>query len=368
MAKYAISKKGVYSLKKLSYDLRLSVKNIDENNQKLEMLISGNVENLGIYGEGILDVIQQNEKTLNTNLEDIINLAKKINKQADDIQNLVSLGLGEFEAASYNSQDNTEFSSDTTAQRDYLVSNDFVMEADFGRLDIRTANDMCIAIQETMEMFPELDLRFVGSMQARNERLRMQLIDLYMPAYRKCNPKVPDAQLLAAVQQRIDWELRDFVPKSETIAQSYSFGHSQNPFDNVFAAMSGITINEAYGSDYDYFIGVHKSDVNKGWHPQNCYSPKATVDHELGHQIAGLVNAHEDSEIQNYYNDFMLLDYNGKTRALSGYAGKDIHEFIAESWSEYRNNPQCRDGAKCVAERIIELYEQKRKTKILKRR
>ena len=82
------------------------------------------------------------------------------------------------------------------------------------------------------------------------------------------------------------------------------------------------------------------------------------MDHELGHQIARLTDAHNDPYIQELYSQFMCANETQREQYLSGYAGESIHEFIAEGWSEYRNNPNCRPLATEISTRMIELYNQ----------
>lgn len=94
------------------------------------------------------------------------------------------------------------------------------------------------------------------------------------------------------------------------------------------------------------------------WKPAGCDTPRATVDHELGHQIAKLTNAHNDYKMQEMYSRFMSLSSTQRGEVLSGYAGESIHEFIAEGWSEYRNNPNCRPLAKSISNRLFDLYNQ----------
>lgn len=252
----------------------------------------------------------------------------------------------------------------------YLVTNGLAGNADFGNLDLKTAADISGAIEETKTMFPELDLKFVGSLQSRNKYIQNGLTNMYLEVYRQYNPDVPDEKLQEAVRKQVVEDIKEFIPSQGTIAQSLFVENAQDFFDSIIAEMNGITINETYGSNYNYFKSVRKSDVDAGWKPQNCYSPKATVDHELGHQIAKLVDAHNDDIIQYMFKQFSSLDEGEKSGVLSGYAGTNIHEFIAESWSEYKNNPQCRDCAKKVAERMIELHEstQPRLIKTLRRR
>ena len=103
---------------------------------------------------------------------------------------------------------------------------------------------------------------------------------------------------------------------------------------------------------------MRKNDVKAKWKPAGCDTPRATVDHELGHQIAHLTNAHNDADIQEMYSNFMGLTSVQRGDVLSGYAGESIHEFIAEGWSEYRNNPNCRPLAINISNRLFDLYNQ----------
>ena len=229
-----------------------------------------------------------------------------------------------------------------------------------------TAKDMAMAIAETKELFPGLDLQFVGSLQARNDGIRDSLTNMYMDAYKKHYPSASETDLLPVIQQQVEEDMMGFIPQDGTIAQSLFVGSPSGAQEWLYSNFNGITINEAYGSDYNHFVQVKQDDVNAGWKPQNCNTPKATVDHELGHQIAKLVDAHNDPDIQELYNRFSALDSDKQSSVLSGYAATNIHEFIAESWSEYRNNPNCRDCAKFVSERMLDLYNSnpnvKRKT------
>ncbi len=255
--------------------------------------------------------------------------------------------------------------------RAYLKTANLVANADFGNLDVRTARDITLGIYETKEMFPDLDLRFTGSLQSRNDIIEKGLTDMYMDSLRQANPGVPDQMLQPTAQQFVAKTMRQLEPSQRTIAASITNNNLEGFPDSVIEAMNSITINEAYGNNYESFVKVREGNVNSGWKPQNCYSPKATVDHELGHQIDYMVNARNDPDIITWYNDFMKIDDAKKGSVLSGYAADKIEEFIAESWSEYRNNPQCRECAKKVSEKMIKLYDEKKApvlSKILRRK
>lgn len=239
-----------------------------------------------------------------------------------------------------------------------MVVNGLVRQADFGKLDNRTAQDIHKSVSETLEMFPDIDLRFVGSVQSRNEHIEKSLEEMYLGAYRQHYPTASDADLMPFVRQHVAEDMKGFEPGERTIAQSLFIETPQTYGEDVIARFNGISINERYGGDYNHFTDVRKSDVQAKWKPAGCDTPRATVDHELGHQIARLTNAHNDADIQEMYSDFMSLTSTQRGEVLSGYAGESIHEFIAEGWSEYRNNPNCRPLATNISNRLFDLYNQ----------
>jgi hypothetical protein len=98
-------------------------------------------------------------------------------------------------------------------------------------------------------------------------------------------------------------------------------------------------------------------EVADKWRPAGCGSVKAIVDHEMGHEIHKLLDAHNDNEILSLYND---LKSSGKIKEmLSEYAGKNPREFIAEAWSEYQNNPKPRETSVKVVKRLFDLRDKK---------
>ena len=181
---------------------------------------------------------------------------------------------------------------------------------------------------------------------------------MYLSAYRQHYPTASDAELMPFVQQQVCEDMKKIEPDERTIAQSLFIETPNTYGEEIIAGFNGISINERYGANYDYFTDVRKNDVKEKWKPAGCATPRSTVDHELGHQIARLTNAHNDAVIQRMYSDFMKLNRAQRGEVLSGYAGESIHEFIAEGWSEYRNNPNCRTLATNISNRLFDLYNQ----------
>lgn len=105
-----------------------------------------------------------------------------------------------------------------------MIVDGLVGQADFGKLDNRTAQDIHKSVSETLEMFPDIDLRFVGSVQSRNEHIKNSLEQMYLGAYRQHYPTASDADLMSFVRQQVAEDMKGFEPGERTIAQSLFIG------------------------------------------------------------------------------------------------------------------------------------------------
>lgn len=94
MARYAISAEGANAMRALASDILLQVNALWEAASDVadKVVILG--DDLGIYGDEILSIVQQNQKTLLSNQEDIAILSQRVSKHAEDIDALVSMSLG----------------------------------------------------------------------------------------------------------------------------------------------------------------------------------------------------------------------------------------------------------------------------------
>ena len=263
-----------------------------------------------------------------------------------------------YSGGSSNGSSNTTNSSSGTGNSGTLdnagianmaVSNGLVKNADFGGLDMRTARDMYLSIAETKEKFPDLDLRFVGSAQSRNQHIADQLSDMYMQAYRAHYPFASDSDLMPLVNQQVAEDMNEFELGDRTIAQSLFINEPENYGEELISEFNGITINENYGADYGYFSDVRRADVLSHWKPEGCDTPRATVDHELGHQIARLTDAHNDPHIQELYEDFMRLNETDR-----GMPYRDMQE---RAYMNFWRNPGRNIGIIPIAVRWLWKYQ-----------
>ena len=245
--------------------------------------------------------------------------------------------------------------------------NGIASNLDFGRTDLQVAQQMVKSLAKAKERFPNIkfELNFVGSIQARNDYVRRvasrELIKYYAGEYKKTHPNCSRDELKQYATDRTNSKLAMLSPRQSTIAQSVSCPSHGNLTEDdaiIIRAAAGITINESYGCSYSYFKKRKVEEVMSGHKPEGCNTPKATIDHEIGHQIANALKASIDPTIKAEFDRFMLQSRPEQAKTLSTYAGEDgkIGEFIAECWSEYQNNPECRDTARRVCERLFELH------------
>lgn len=225
--------------------------------------------------------------------------------------------------------------------------------ADFGNLDINVARQMVQSIYKTKKEFPFLEMNFIGSSQARNKQIEASLTEMYLNAYKKANPEWNEEDLKPYVLEAVKSDMKKVAISPNTIAQSIYISSPTDMLSKVAQSVCGISINENYGKNYESFKKTKEIEVMTGHKPVGCNTPKATIDHELGHQIASHLKAQQDSVIINAYKKFSLLSETEMANSLSIYAKKNINEFIAECWSEFQNNPNCRQMAKLVGSRLV---------------
>lgn len=126
-----------------------------------------------------------------------------------------------------------------------------------------------------------------------------------------------------------------------------------NPSPNSFGFMSDAIVN-----DWDGYVKSAKDAIKNNWHPlvdlEDSFS--STVDHEIGHFIFKKLFLRRNEKINAI---FKKLKRKQIARYLSGYAGTDIAEFVAEAWSEYTVSKSPRPLSKQVGDIITGLLEKK---------
>ncbi len=116
--------------------------------------------------------------------------------------------------------------------------------------------------------------------------------------------------------------------------------------------------------------------TNYMFHPVGTHSVRGVISHEIGHMMDYRFKISSDTRIRELFTRYALGTISGPNtneylpytvnpvpekmmRALSSYANTNIREFVAEAWSEYRNNPSPRPLAKQVGDIMVEIASRK---------
>lgn len=225
--------------------------------------------------------------------------------------------------------------------------------------DVRVAHDMADALNDAKRDFPDLKISYFGSCQSQAASMRSDLTEYYRDYFKGCKQHWTDEQYEAAVKFNVERYVHDYLELDDTdgtFAWSLNVENS-DPTAGELGKYSGVAVNLDFASNYEDFKQSKVQNVQDRFKPIGCETPRATMDHELGHEIDRLVGAARDPQIQKWYQE--MLQCNNAESVLSGYAKTTIYEFIAEGYSEYRNNPKPREYSAKIFNRLIELRNQK---------
>lgn len=240
--------------------------------------------------------------------------------------------------------------------QDFCESNGYVENADFSDFDPRVAYDLAKAVVDAKIDFPDLEVKYLGSIDHQVKGLHDTVEAAQFDFYRQNGFDEGLAQQMA--KQYAD----DFIRNSKLDNTERTYAWSLRTGSPLLDKYDGVAVNNVYAKDYTSFKSKKQANETAKWSPIGCGSPKAVADHELGHEIDNLLGASNDSIINDLYSN-MMKD-NKAEDVLSGYSRKNVKEFIAEAYSEYRNNPNPREISRSVYNRLIELRNQKSSKKV----
>src|SRR5699024_2867175 len=227
----------------------------------------------------------------------------------------------------------------------------------YNGIDIEVANEWNEALRDTFEKFPELQkrLKFVGSTQERNKKLRKDYESYVLDQLRERNPDHGDDILKPYAKRRVNSTLKGYRPSQNTMAQSIT---SDKP---IFKNISGVTVNKENAKNYTRMKARLEYAEERQWNPVGSNSPRSILDHEIGHQLDDLLGIRDKEIIQDLYDSRTrdqikedLSEYSWNNKNPDRYA-----ELIAEGWAEYMNNPKPREVARVIGETIEAEYKAK---------
>lgn len=221
--------------------------------------------------------------------------------------------------------------------------------------------DVCNAINqsvaETFKEFPQArnEIHVVGSAQAINRKYKAELQDALYDYLREKNPGTPD-YFLEQGAKRSASRCIGRIPSNRFAHHRCGEVNCPDPgVKDCVERYSGIYVNDRYTSNVKLFSEAIENDVKCGFHPEGCYTMKSVIDHECGHAIDyayGLSGS--NSEINS---EAISHKHEEVKNGLSEYGASNIREFIAEAWSEYKNNPHPREIATKVGGAMSALGE-----------
>lgn len=223
----------------------------------------------------------------------------------------------------------------------YVIDNNLADFADYTGVKPEVANSCNESLFEHIRDFPELrkNQKFIGTAQAQTRRAYDLAVDRMFQQLRAINPPtITDQQLMAYVQKRV----KRLKTSGNTYAQSWQQRDA-----------GGVAVNEKWGKDITKLNASLQNDVAKQHHPEGTASIKATMDHEFGHQLDDLLSLNKDPDV---IKEWTALHGRMKNE-VSQYAAKNISEFIAEAWAEYRNNPSPRPVAAKIGGILLNRYQ-----------
>jgi len=224
--------------------------------------------------------------------------------------------------------------------------------------DVRTANEWNRGLQDNFERFPELKNRFgfVGDCRERNKVIfplwEEELREHYAGSFTGFGA---EEAIERTVKKQMAKFKRRFSVSKDTMAQSFS------PTTGVLKPTAGITVNRDHGKDFVAFTQTHVDGVASKFHPEGAVTIRASLDHEIGHQLDDMLGIGKIKEIQELYDSRTAKELTNDLSTYSHRHGNSnrYSEMIAEGWSEYTNNPNPREMARVIGETIEFEYDKK---------
>lgn len=215
---------------------------------------------------------------------------------------------------------------------------DLAEMVDFKGVKPEVANAFNESLFNHLQEFPALrpQMKYFGTCQGQYEQYVIRRRAEYVKNLIDMGVSPEDAEKIAGK--------RVTKPKVDGATFAHSWSQKQ---------VSGIGVNTKFGKDPDMMLAALKHTVATRFHPPGTDTIKAIADHEFGHQLDDLLVLRSDQTIIDLYN---TARKSGMRNEVSGYADKNIAEFIAECWAEFCNSPEPRPAARSVAKIVRARY------------
>lgn len=242
--------------------------------------------------------------------------------------------------------------ADTISAANAFMEDAFGVTADYTGLDVEVANIANETFAATFEEFPEVKggIDFVGEAHRRVALIKDGFTEWLADWLNAKGYPEGSSQFKRA----FDFNMRRF--SSLNAIKTNTWGINISGGQSYYKGFDGVVFNRTVGKDAKIFNQALKNSVKNGLHPVGCDTIKSVVDHELGHQFDRLLGLSSNPDFIKFYRAWSPAVIE---KEVSRYATTSINEFIAECWSEYRNNPRPRKLARGVGDLIERLYREK---------
>lgn len=228
-----------------------------------------------------------------------------------------------------------------------------IMLVRYGELDLKVANELNRTLTYYQNTYPEVmgNVRCIGNWQAINRDKKETMYYYYKQYIRE---KYPNAGRYQSEKLAERWASQ-YIGRVPGNVYASSFATASKKELEMYM---GIYVNSKYGKDYDKFNKLLSADVETRFHPEYTGTLKATIDHEMAHQLDNMLGISNEPNIQNLFDSRTKLDL---TNEISSYSWDNTNknkysEMVAEGWAEYLNNPNPRPIAKEIGETIERKY------------
>jgi hypothetical protein len=241
--------------------------------------------------------------------------------------------------------DDPQRSARIKAAEDYARDILGVTYADYTGIDPAMADEWNTHLKRTLKEIPELKgkINFIGSTEAQNKLMEPILEKIRLEKARLNYPGKPNSFIKekAAEYKKLDLEK---LMNESVIARTI------NPKDKRLRPFLGIAINPKSGWNKDVLEKKINIEISEGRLPPGTASVKAAFDHEMAHLLDYLLDLRNDPEVVTLWESYVI------SRKASGLAEITKEEFIANSWTEYHNNPQREGLPEHLSSYIINKY------------
>lgn len=207
----------------------------------------------------------------------------------------------------------------------------------FRGMDTGMVRDAVQSLADTKAEFPDLRIRHFGNHLDIRQAIKTDLHKFY----------ADQAALIGRGNDKalIDrWTNEGYAKGNYNSVMGRNDWASARSWSSKGRITTDINLSSEWWSKPAELRTEMRNMVKVGYHPPGTGTAKAVIDHELMHVIGAQKNINTDPRMTQLFN----ASTSTVRQNLSQYAAGNVKEFMAEAWSEVKNNPSPRPMAQEV--------------------